>query len=90
MRSCFMNNKTDIEKRNYFVYFYQINHFLSHTEKGILCYILRFQLYLLTDVSPSWLVDSPYYLGPPSSLYLPAFMKNIFECYLSGAIEVLV
>ena len=90
MRSCFMNNKTDIEKRNYFVCFYQINHFLSHTEKGILYYILRFQLYLRPDVSPSWLVDSCYYLGHPSSFYLPAFMKNIFECYLSGAIEVLV
>lgn len=85
-----MNNKTDIEKRNYFVCFYQINHFLSHTEKGILYYILHFQLYLRTDVSPSWLVDSCYYLGHPSSFYLPAFMKNIFECYLSGAIEVLV
>lgn len=85
-----MNNKTDIEKRNYFVCFYQINHFLSHTEKGILYYILRFQLYLRTDVSPSWLVDSCYYLGHPSSFYLPAFMKNIFECYLSGAIKVLV
>ena len=39
--------------------FYSISHILSSLEKGILCFILYTQHYLLIDILSSRLVDSP-------------------------------
>ena len=52
------SNKNDINKRDMSA-FYSISHFFSSVEKGILCFILCSQNYLLIDIISSRLVDSP-------------------------------